>query len=276
MLRALLGVGFTGPSLAFFNNDSAQQAGTAASANKNRGAYLMIKRILIAGLAMSAFAATSAMASPYNWTGFYVGIHAGGATGDIDLTNKVEATGYIDLDTGDKISFSPDGVLGGAQFGYNIDFSGWILGVEGSFAGLDFDDRVDNPFAPPDDEYLETNIDWLGTATARVGFGMSSTLFYLKGGWAISEVNIDHVDYAGGRQGSYETSETHDGWVAGAGIEHAIADDLSVALEYNYIDLGTQEHSGTASAPFGGLVTNDVDVQIHTATARLNWRIFTP
>src|SRR5262245_40642382 len=100
---------------------------------KNRGAHLMIKRILLAGLGVTAFATASAVAAPYNWTGFYVGIHAGAATGDIDLTNQVEATGYIDLDTGDKIGFSPDGILGGAQLGFNYDFSGWILGVEGSF-----------------------------------------------------------------------------------------------------------------------------------------------
>jgi outer membrane immunogenic protein len=216
------------------------------------------------------FAAAGANAA--EWTGFYIGLHVGGASGDIDWTNVSEDTGYIDLLPGDELALSPDGVLGGAQIGYNFALTNFLFGIEGTFAGMDFDDSAENPWTTPGDEFVESNIDWLGTAAARLGFMSGDTLFYVKGGWAVAEVNTYHEDHDGGRQGFYETAETHNGWVAGAGIEHAIAQDVSVALEYNYIDLGEQEHSGIATTPpWDGPVVNDVEAQLHTGTVRLNW-----
>lgn len=226
--------------------------------------------LLASSIVVSMFAAPGANAA--EWTGFYIGVHVGGASGDIDWTNVDEATGYIDLNTGDSLGVSPDGVLGGAQLGYNFAMTNWLFGIEGTFAGMDFDDTADNPFAPVGDEFIQSDIEWLGTVAARLGFTSNDTLFYVKGGWAVGEVNTYHEDYDGGRQGFYSTSETHSsGWVAGGGIEHAIAQDVSLGIEYNYIDLGEEEHSGTASGPFGGLVVNDVEAQIHTGTVRLNW-----
>jgi outer membrane immunogenic protein len=231
----------------------------------------MHKTALLASSAIvSMFAVQGALAA--EWTGFYLGAHVGGATGDIDWTNTVENTGYIDLNTGDTLGVSPDGVLGGGQIGYNFAWSGWLFGAEGTFAGMDFDDIAHNPFSVGD-EFIASEIEWLGTVAGRAGFIGGNTLFYLKGGWAVGEVMTYHEDYAGGRQGFYSTSETHNGWVAGAGVEHAIGSNVSVALEYNYIDLGEQDHSGIATAPFGGLVTNDIDVTLHTATARINWHL---
>jgi outer membrane immunogenic protein len=230
----------------------------------------MKKTVLLASSALiSMFVAQSALAA--EWSGFYIGVHVGGVTGDIDWTNVEETTGYIDLDPGDSLGVSPDGVLGGAQLGYNFAMSNWLFGIEGTFAGMDFDETADNPFAPVDDEFIQSDIEWLGTVAARLGFTMGDTLLYAKGGWAVADVNTYHEDHDGGRQGFYSTSENHNGWVAGAGIEHAIAQDVSVAIEYNYIDLGEQEHSGLATDPFGGPVVNDVEAQIHTGTVRLNW-----
>jgi outer membrane immunogenic protein len=229
----------------------------------------MNKTVLLASSALvSMFMAHGALAA--EWTGFYLGVHVGGASGDIDWTSVSEATGYIDLLPGDSLGVGPDGVLGGAQLGYNFALTNWVFGVEGTFSGLDFDETADNPFNVGD-EFIQSDIEWLGTAAARLGFTTGDTLFYAKGGWAVAEVNTHHEDYAGGRQGFYSTAETHNGWVAGAGIEHAIAQDVSVALEYNYIDLGEQEHSGIATTGFGGLVVNDVEAQLHTGTVRLNW-----
>lgn len=230
----------------------------------------MSKRLLLA----SAFAFVgAAVPASADWSGLYIGAHVGGATGDVDWTNLTEVTGYIDLNTGDTLGVSPDGVLGGAQLGYNYVASRWLFGVEGTIAGMDFDDLAANPFAVTD-EFIQSEIEWLATVAARAGFLSAGTLFYVKGGWAVGDVNTYHEDYAGGRQGSYSTDETHNGWVAGGGIEHAVSSDVSVGLEYNYIDLGEQTHAGVATPPFGGPVTNDVEAQLHTVTARLNWHFW--
>lgn len=91
-------------------------------------------------------------------------------------------------------------------------------------------------------------------------------MLYLKGGYAGASVNADHVDPS---VTAYSTDETHSGWMAGLGLERQIGDNVSLGVEYNYIDLGNQDHTGVATG--GGTVVNDIDVQMHTVTARLNW-----
>lgn len=215
------------------------------------------------------FAAPVAFAA--EWSGFYIGLHAGGGSGDIDVTNVSNPTWYLDLLPGDSVGLSPDGVLGGGQIGYNFAWTNWLFGVEGSFSGLDFDDLITNPFDPLGDEYIAADIEWLGTVTGRVGFISGDTLFYAKGGWAVAEVNTFHEDFSGGFTGFYSTGETHNGWTAGAGIEHAIGSNVTVALEYSYVDLGSESHTGVATNPGGGPVTNDVEAELHIGTIRLNW-----
>jgi outer membrane immunogenic protein len=50
------------------------------------------------------------------WTGFYVGGHAGGASGGEDAT-------HLAIGTPVTYSTNPSGFLGGVQVGYNYQFS---------------------------------------------------------------------------------------------------------------------------------------------------------
>lgn len=235
----------------------------------------MKKIVLFASSALvSMFAAQSALAG--EWTGFYIGANVGAATGDVDWTNVSNATGgEIDFTPGQTIGQSPDGVLGGVQLGYNFQMTSWVFGLEATGFGLDFDETTANPNPGGADEFVSSEMDWLATAAARVGFASMDSLFYLKGGYATANVTTEHVDPAGGPADAndpqlYSTDETHHGWMAGAGIEHQIGSNVSVGLEYNYIDLGETDHSGVTT---GGtdLVVNNIDVQLHTVTARLNY-----
>jgi outer membrane immunogenic protein len=223
--------------------------------------------LIAAGLAI-------APASAANWQGFYIGLHAGGATGDIDLTNVSEVTGNeIDLSPGETIATSPDGVLGGAQLGYNFQMTNWVLGLEAAASGLDFDDTAPNTNLGGGVEYLSTEIEWLATGTARVGMSAMNSLFYLKGGYATGSVKTEQVD-TGADATRYSTDETHHGWVAGAGVEHQIGSQVSFGVEYNYIDLGETDHAAIPTG--GGTIVNDMDVQMHTVMAKLNWNFFAP
>ena len=49
--------------------------------------------------------------------------------------------------------------------------------------------------------------------------------------------------------------------------------NLSVGLEYSYIDLGSSNYAGVTAAALPFTVTN-VDTQIHSVTARLNYRFY--
>jgi outer membrane immunogenic protein len=214
-------------------------------------------------------------ASASEWTGLYVGLNAGGMFGDIDLTGVSNATTYIDIGPGDRLVFDADGVLGGAQLGYNFQFSSWVVGVELSGQSLSVDDRV----LTTEPNFVDLEAEWLATASARVGFVLSSSsLLYLKGGYAAAQVRTHYVDNVGGGTtvGTYETDETHQGFIVGAGVEHKLSRDVSAGFEYNYVDLGEQDHTGIATGAGGGLVVTNIDVQVHTVTARLNWHFWSP
>lgn len=228
----------------------------------------MTKQMLLASV--FAVGALTLPASAGSWNGFYIGLNAGGAFGDTDWTNVSNGTGgatTIDFDPGETISQSVDGVVAGGQIGYNYQMSNWLFGIELTGETLDYDETTVNNNGDPT-EFVSSEINWLATASLRAGWTWDDSVVYLKGGYAMSKVNTDHVDPPGGAT-RYSTDEDHGGWIAGAGVEHQIGDNVSLGLEYNYIDLGNQDHTGVATGT--GTVVNDIDVTLQTVTARLSY-----
>lgn len=217
------------------------------------------------------FAAQGALAA--DWTGFYIGANVGGVFGDVDITGVSEATGYVNIAPLDvpAVNFSADGVLGGAQLGYNFQMSDWVFGVEVEGHGMDFDTAQ---AINADGDISSVESEWGATATARFGFVLAAnSLLYVKGGYATGNIKTSYLDTNGTplTTGLLETDEIHHGFIVGGGIEHAIGENASFGVEYNYIDLGETDHTGIASGPGGGPVVYDVGAQLHTVTARLNY-----
>jgi outer membrane immunogenic protein len=189
--------------------------------------------------------AVIAAASSVDWSGFYVGAHVGYGAGTMHL----ESPGLIDPDDENQ---SVDGFLGGVQLGYNIQADTIVFGVqtELGLSGIASDE---------DGGGADDTVDWLGSTTARIGLALDGVLPYVKAG----------VAYGGGTgdAAGVQVSNTHIGWTAGAGVEIAVADSISVFGEYAYTDLGTETYS------FGAPVNADVDVsmQFHTVKAGLNF-----
>lgn len=225
----------------------------------------MTKKLLLASIAL-AFASTVPAHAAGPWTGVYIGGHAGGIWGDVDTT-KVGESGSVDFDdfsNGSTFDFSPNGVLGGAQIGYLYQFTNLVLGIEVSGSFSDFDQtRLHNW-----DDVKTVSSDWNAAATLRAGWAFGRSLAYIKGGWAIADLEHGNVDTRGGDLGAYSASENHHGWTAGGGFEHMISSDVSLGLEYDYYDLGAEEHVASFGA---ATITHDIDMTLHTVTARLNW-----
>ncbi|MCE9523307.1 MAG: outer membrane beta-barrel protein [Alphaproteobacteria bacterium] len=168
---------------------------------RNSGVSFMLNRTLLAsGLVVASLLAVPASAG--NWNGFYVGLHAGGATGDIDWTNvsNNEPATSLDFITGQSINQSVEGVLGGAQVGYNFQMSDWVFGIELAGSSLDFDETSSNPNTGGSDEVVSSEMQWLGTAALRLGYSAMDSLLYLKGGYATAKINTDHFDPIGTRR----------------------------------------------------------------------------
>jgi outer membrane immunogenic protein len=211
------------------------------------------------------FAAQGALAA--EWTGFYIGVHTGGVFGDIDATNVSDTVPAFNVVPGQVFPHSPDGVLGGAQVGFDWQWANWVFGIDVAGAGMDFDEMRISPYVSTERTAVE--MEWVLTASAKLGIAWEDSLFYVKGGYAGGEVRSLHSDPFTPSLDSWQSEEMHNGFIVGAGIAHQIGSHVSFGLEYNYIDLGETDHA--APALFAGTFVNDVDVQLHTVTARLNY-----
>lgn len=161
--------------------------------------------------AMPVKAPVAQPAPVFSWTGFYIGGNAGYSWG----SGKAGLSGV-----------DPDGWLAGGQLGYNYQFQNNVLvGLEADIQGGDVSGSTLG---------LDSNLDYLGTVRARLGYAMDRVLPYVTGGLAYGRNSI--TDYG------FESAKTHVGWTAGAGIEYALTNNWTARAEYLYTDLGSKTY----------------------------------
>src|SRR6266481_9363170 len=106
----------------------------------------------------------------YNWTGFYIGGHIGGAFSSDNNFNG--------LATGNN---GNGRFLGGVQVGADWQFApNWVLGAQGQYSWLG--GHVGATF--PGGFAYNNNQRGLGSVTGRVGYTWGPGLVYVKGGYA--------------------------------------------------------------------------------------------
>ncbi len=199
----------------------------------------MIRKSCLA-VAVSLFTLTTAQAADieppaaFDWSGPYAGIIAGYSWSKFDTS----PTDLPDSRTTNwNQSFDVDGALVGAEAGWNHQMDALVLGIaaDASVLGtkgsslIDLDDR---------DSYYVGELEWLATLRGKVGFALDNVLLFATGGVALTEAKLAYEDYDDGVLDiRFEDSDTMFGWVAGGGIEFALA-PVSVKIEYLYADFG--------------------------------------
>lgn len=205
----------------------------------------------------------------FSWTGFYIGGQAGLLAGDTQGRPNLGCLADEDFCFLAERFFSTDydmtGGLYGGQIGYNFQWSGGgVVGIEASLVGSNA-----NGDGPSGLGLLvsEREVDWLATVTGRAGYAFGRSLIYVKGGVAWADINTDVR--IGGIQ-ILSGGETHVGWTAGIGYEHAITDRVTARLEYAHIDFGSEDHT----LKFGGvpLLRSDVEAEFDTLTLGINYK----
>lgn len=162
-----------------------------------------------------------------NWDGLYVGAFVGGLGGT-----------FAEDNTNNELDIS--GWLAGVNLGANFTVAdGIVLGVVGDVAWTNAEHDV-APFSA----------DWTASLRGRIGFDAGSFLPYLTAGLAVAGGEIAGVN------------ETHVGWTAGAGVEFAVADNISVDLLYRYSDYGNVDYG----------FANDYSLTSHAVTVGLNFK----
>jgi outer membrane immunogenic protein len=184
----------------------------------------------------------------YDWTGFYIGGHVGGAWTD-EGANYLSTTG-IPLDpVGTAYSGNRTGFLGGVQAGYNWQMQHLVIGVGGDFSWTDAssDHASISTFVPAITIHTLGKTHWYGTVTGRVGYAMNNVLLYAKGGAAFTEEVYGGFATLGGVNVSTfsNLTTTRSGYVVGAGVEYGFSPNWTAFVEYNYLDFGTRNYTLT-------------------------------
>jgi outer membrane immunogenic protein len=260
---------------------------------------------VLAATCLAIGCAESALAQPplpqtavYTWTGFYAGLNGGLGGGQVAPTNVLAGIdpifGFTSID---NQSHRLAGAFAGGQAGYNHQFGNqFVLGVESDlqWSGIRASNRNDamyvyNIGSFPINGLISTsmniNQNWFGTTRLRLGYQFADRfLAYATGGVAISEFSASNAGTStefsptpgvNSRTSGAATS-TRIGWAAGAGLEHALGNNLSIKTEYLY-----SEYSGIA-APYlnVGNITPPVTrgtfstgrLGIHLVRAGLNYK----
>jgi outer membrane immunogenic protein len=187
----------------------------------------------------------------WNWTGFYVGAHAGYGFGDNDSVDTsgqaaINITNVLGGARPATVGLERDGFVGGGQMGYNWQFApNWLIGIEADISYTDFRESTDVRTVPLAGvgsllNTFSTRLDYLGTVRGRIGYVVDRTLFYATGGLAYGDVRntVNFFGPAGQLQFSGRNSSVETGYAVGGGIEHAFLPNWTVKGEYIYFDLG--------------------------------------
>jgi outer membrane immunogenic protein len=208
----------------------------------------------------------------FSWTGWYVGLNAGGIWSN--SSDTVEPTGCfvtaplcggaltnnpLRTDTGNLNHKA--GFTGGGQFGYNWQSGPAVFGLETdfNFSSLNTSDGVNRALAAPlvgnIVHTVNEKLDWFGTFRGRWGFTQAPTwLIYATGGLAYGHIssssNIAFVN-AGITNDTYvgSVSTTRVGWTVGGGTEWMFAPGWSAKAEYLFVDLGSVRYTDACITP---------------------------
>jgi len=227
----------------------------------------LMKRILLGAAAIIAFAAPAmaadlparpytkapAYTAPqvvYNWTGFYIGGHLGGAFAG---NNSLEGSGGR--------------FLGGVQGGFDYQFApNWVVGAEAQYSWLA--NNNNNGVVFPGGVAVTTKDNQLGSVTGRLGYTWGPGLLYAKGGYAFRDNNNVGVTVAGAPAPFATTGNHQDGWTVGTGLEYMFAPSWSAKAEYQYYNFGSSTFTA-GPAPIVGQRFRDDD---HTVKVGVNYR----
>ena len=235
-----------------------------------------------------------------SWTGFYVGLNAGGTFGGSDNIHvstgvfgpgvDAAALGVVGSGVGNS---NYGGFIGGGQIGYNYQFSPAIVaGLEADFQGLAGGGGTSSFSLASHGVLNPTHIfggtasasqtlDYLGTVRGRVGYLFTpSFLVYATGGLAYGGGNLSSSfsatesaagAFVGSAFGGANASNTQVGWTVGGGLEWMFANNWSAKFEYLYYDLGAASVNGPVQ--YVNAVTGATGLGASQTSAQFNGHI---
>ncbi len=196
---------------------------------------------------------TSSDTDTKDWSGAYAGVYASG-----DFT-RAHADAVPIPPNPDVWSTNPDhwdadatGFAGGVTAGANAQMGSLVAGLEVDAGYLAGEASAQSPEGPGITMLTSTGGPDL-SLRARLGLAAGKALFYGTAGVITANLNasVQEPYIQPPDEGAIFTSHTgwQAGWIAGGGIEYALADDWSIKAEGLVFDLGTQQVQGNWQNP---------------------------
>lgn len=193
----------------------------------------------------------------YKWTGVYAGIQGGGGSG----SDKVAVvSGDANFPNGfARTTNKPSGYIAGGYIGLNYQLSQWlVLGADFDYLYADLKKTtIDvSPVTAGVTSHMTDKVDWIASATGRLGVAIDRLLIFAKGGWGWANFKSTSAVFTGTVNTSNQSlTSTRSGWTAGAGIEWAVTANVLIKAEYDYMNFGTTNDQDVATAVGTGVTT---------------------
>lgn len=218
----------------------------------NRFSLTLLAGVAVLSMASAASAADLLVQQPSmpgfvdmggggGWDGAYVGGFVGYGFGTLSEDPNV-------LLTDTELDLS--GWTVGGTVGANFTVApGFILGAAGDIAWS-------NISGYDAGATLDYDINWTGSLRGKAGFDGGAFMPYLTAGLAFAGATAS--------EGGNDNSQMHFGWTAGAGVEIAVAEQISLDLQYRYSDYGTADYDLPTDAELG--------ISTHAVTGGVNFK----
>jgi high affinity Mn2+ porin len=226
-----------------------------------------------------------AVLAAYDWSGFYLGGHAGYAFGGSDWTSAQAGVPSVasafDFSNGYNLSSGTGSYFLGFQAGYDyMTASRWLFGVQAdvSFPSFVGGTNTISSIATGTVSELE-RVEFSGHVLGRVGYAPSFAaghwLFYATGGLAFSYDQFTRTQLAGTPAGGAAVPGTIEnvflaprvGGAVGGGVQVALPAHWTAQLQYLFTDYGNT----TVAFPAGAQRFTS-DLTLHELTLGLNYR----
>jgi outer membrane immunogenic protein len=245
---------------------------------------ILVSAIALAALAAPAFAADLPTKAPYmkappppavyNWTGFYSATVVGGGWEEID--------GVYVTPPPDNHRTSQSRGWWGSAYGAQYQWNNWVLGVEGGWSQPFSDDWGTSASVSADclnlsaiaNRTCESRVRNYWNVGGKLGYAWNNWMFYGEGGFANGRIQTATVVTTTGVPTSF-TSQRHDGWYAGAGLDVFITkiwmSDLILGVEYRHVEFDTARHVDLLLGATG-VNNRDVNATLDVVQAKITFK----
>jgi outer membrane immunogenic protein len=211
--------------------------------------------------------APAMIAAVYDWSGFYLGINGGGASSRECWT--ITSHNNIAIAPVSEGCHDATGGLVGGQIGYRWQANQWVFGLEAQGDWADLSSQrisiIDPLFS------TRTKTDGIGLFTGQIGYAWNASLFYVKGGAAVTSNRFSILENVFGTELA-AASATRWGGTVGVGWEYGFAPNWSAGIEYDHLFMGHANNSFTTPALPALFLNNRISQDVDMVTLRINYR----